>query len=188
MAVDKLVDSSQLDADLTSVANAIRTKGGTSASLAFPAGFVSAVEAIPTGGGGGYDYDIKKVNVTGNSPTVDRAFDNFVLIAEVDEDSIPAEYPGNLRAFFLMFAYVDGQFVPKSGSRGYDVITNGTSDPFKGNATAMGNASVGATSITFTTANSHFMYSGSDVYWNVVQIELPSDTDIYSFYDKSFSS
>lgn len=51
MAVDKLVDSTQLDADLTSVANAIRTKGGTSADLAFPAGFVSAVEAIPTGGG-----------------------------------------------------------------------------------------------------------------------------------------
>lgn len=50
MAVDKLVDSTQLDADLTSVANAIRTKGGTSAQMAFPAGFVSAVEAIPTGG------------------------------------------------------------------------------------------------------------------------------------------
>lgn len=49
MAVDKLVDSSQLDSDLTSVANAIRTKGGTSASLAFPADFVSAIAAIPTG-------------------------------------------------------------------------------------------------------------------------------------------
>lgn len=52
MSLDKLVDSSQLDTDLTSVANAIRTKGGTSAQLAFPAGFVSAVQAIPTGGGG----------------------------------------------------------------------------------------------------------------------------------------
>jgi hypothetical protein len=52
MALDKLVDSSQLDTDLTAVANAIRTKGGTSAQLAFPAGFVSAVDAIPTGGGG----------------------------------------------------------------------------------------------------------------------------------------
>ena len=51
MAVDKLVDSTQLDTDLTSVANAIRTKGGTSAQLAFPAGFVSAVEAIPSSGG-----------------------------------------------------------------------------------------------------------------------------------------
>lgn len=41
------------DTDLTAVANAIRTKGGTSAPLTFPAGFVSAVEAIETGGGGG---------------------------------------------------------------------------------------------------------------------------------------
>lgn len=49
MAVDKLVDSTQLDADLTSVANAIRTKGGTSASLAFPVGFVDAIDAIETG-------------------------------------------------------------------------------------------------------------------------------------------
>lgn len=52
MSVDKLVDSTQLDTDLTSVANAIRTKGGTSAQLAFPAGFVSAIDAISTGGGG----------------------------------------------------------------------------------------------------------------------------------------
>ena len=39
-------------ADLTSVANAIRTKGGTSAQLAFPADFVQAIEDIETGGGG----------------------------------------------------------------------------------------------------------------------------------------
>ena len=51
MAVDKLIDSTQLDSDLTSVANAIRTKGGTSGSLAFPAGFVQAVMDIPSGGG-----------------------------------------------------------------------------------------------------------------------------------------
>lgn len=55
MAVDKLVDSTQLDSDLTSIANAIRTKGGTSSQLAFPSGFVSAIGDIPTGGGGDYD-------------------------------------------------------------------------------------------------------------------------------------
>lgn len=49
MSVDKLVDSTQLDSDLTSVANAIRTKGGTSAQFAFPNGFVQAIDAIPTG-------------------------------------------------------------------------------------------------------------------------------------------
>lgn len=46
MSLDKLVDSTQLDSDLTSVANAIRTKGGTSAQLAFPTGFVQAIEDI----------------------------------------------------------------------------------------------------------------------------------------------
>lgn len=67
MAVDKLVDSTQLDADLTAVANAIRTKGGTSAQIAFPAGFVSAVNAIPTGGGGGglSDFELlTEINIT----------------------------------------------------------------------------------------------------------------------------
>ena len=36
------------DSDLTSVANAIRTKGGTQAQMTWPAGFVSAVQAIPS--------------------------------------------------------------------------------------------------------------------------------------------
>ena len=36
--------------DLTSVANAIRTKSGGSSQLAFPSGFVSEIEAIPSGG------------------------------------------------------------------------------------------------------------------------------------------
>ena len=47
MAYDKIIDSTQLDTDLTSVANAIRAKGGTSNSLTFPSGFVSAVNALP---------------------------------------------------------------------------------------------------------------------------------------------
>lgn len=49
MSVDKLVDSTQLDADLTSVANAIRAKSGGSGQLAFPAGFVSEIGNIPSG-------------------------------------------------------------------------------------------------------------------------------------------
>lgn len=49
MAYDKVIDSSVLDANLTSVANAIRSKGGSSASLAFPAGFVNAISQIETG-------------------------------------------------------------------------------------------------------------------------------------------
>lgn len=53
------------ESSLTSIANAIRTKGGTSAQLEFPTDFVSAIQNIPTGGGSSatpkdvnfYDYD-----------------------------------------------------------------------------------------------------------------------------------
>lgn len=50
MSADKLVDSAQLDSNLTSIANAIRTKGGTATSLTFPTDFVSAINAISDGG------------------------------------------------------------------------------------------------------------------------------------------
>ncbi len=56
MALDKLVDSSQLDSDLTSVANAIRAKSGGSGQLAFPAGFVSEIGNISGGGIGDMTY------------------------------------------------------------------------------------------------------------------------------------
>ena len=55
MAYDKVVDSTQLDSDLTSVADAIRAKSGGSAQLAFPSGFVSEIGNIPSGGGDPYE-------------------------------------------------------------------------------------------------------------------------------------
>lgn len=111
MAVDKLVDSTQLDADLTSVANAIRTKGGTSASLAFPAGFVSAVEAIPTGGGGDMEAFMK------------RTIEDY-------EDDYPGGIPGryingnfpNLKRIFL------SEHTGFSGSPYYQFVVTGRSD------------------------------------------------------------
>lgn len=50
MAIKKIVDSGQLDTDLDSVADAIRAKSGGSSQLAFPGGFVSEIQAIPSGG------------------------------------------------------------------------------------------------------------------------------------------
>ncbi len=41
------------DTELTSIANAIRAKGGTADPLEFPDEFVQAIGAIPSGGGGG---------------------------------------------------------------------------------------------------------------------------------------
>ena len=53
------------DTSLSAVADAIRTKGGTSASLAFPSGFVSAINSIETGGGGISVDDIAMRSISG---------------------------------------------------------------------------------------------------------------------------
>ena len=50
MAYDKIVDSVQLDVNLTSIANAIRGKNGTSEQISFPDGFVTAINALEMGG------------------------------------------------------------------------------------------------------------------------------------------
>lgn len=42
------IDYLTTTSELTSVANAIRTKGGTSASLVYPAGFVTAIQSLPS--------------------------------------------------------------------------------------------------------------------------------------------
>ena len=52
------------DTSLASVADAIRSKGGTSDALVFPDGFVSAISAIQTGGGGGAAPSAKWNDVT----------------------------------------------------------------------------------------------------------------------------
>lgn len=51
MALDKVVDSAALDAQLTSIADTIRSKGGTTDQLTL-AGMVDAINAIQTGSGG----------------------------------------------------------------------------------------------------------------------------------------
>lgn len=46
-----MADYLTTDTELTAVADAIREKGGTSASLEWPTGYVDAIDAIETGGG-----------------------------------------------------------------------------------------------------------------------------------------
>lgn len=70
MALDKLVDSTQLDNNLTSVANAIRAKSGGTSQLAFPAGFVSEIGNIP-GGGGITPTGTKEITITENGTTTE---------------------------------------------------------------------------------------------------------------------
>lgn len=50
MATYKVVDADQLNADMSSVADSIRTKGGTTDALAWPDGYKTAIDSIPAGG------------------------------------------------------------------------------------------------------------------------------------------
>lgn len=51
MAAYKVVDSEQLDSDLTAIADSIRAKSGTAESLNFPAGFKSAIDSLEVSSG-----------------------------------------------------------------------------------------------------------------------------------------
>ena len=94
------------DTELISIADAIRTKGGTSADLSFPTEFVSAINAISAGG---LEYE------TGTwTPTADteRGTINFakshteapilVVLADVDETPISTS---NSNHSFMYFDY-----------------------------------------------------------------------------------
>ena len=63
----KYVNDIQLNADLKSIADAIRTKGSTSASLSFPTGFISAIGDIS--GGAIVDPLSVSANGTYSAPT-----------------------------------------------------------------------------------------------------------------------
>lgn len=52
MAVDRAIDSTEFDSKLTSVADAIRTAGGTTDTMSFPTGMIDAISSLSSGGGG----------------------------------------------------------------------------------------------------------------------------------------
>lgn len=94
MALDKLVDSTQLDSDLTSVADAIRAKSGGSSQLAFPAGFVSEIQAIPSGGGASYT-ELSAVSILNDAT---NKYANAVVVLVV----------GDCKKVEILFKRLDG--------------------------------------------------------------------------------
>lgn len=147
MSVDKLVDSTQLDSDLTSVANAIRTKGGTSAQLAFPAGFVSAVEAIPTGGGTNKRYIIKDGEIQDgftfqvNSPSAISEDPNGFFKLSVTGNAYGFCYANNVD--FSNFKYIVTEFYVTSKISGWSYGEFGNNRIVPSISAGSGNASSG---------------------------------------------
>lgn len=71
------------DTDLIAVANAIRVKGGTSSSLSFPNGYVSAIQDIQTGG------NLEDITINQNYLVKQNTVINNGIIFQTDET-----YPG----------------------------------------------------------------------------------------------
>ena len=87
------------DTSLTSIAEAIRTKGGTTNQLVFPAGFISAIEAIEAGGGGGGNLVTGEVtfesdlNIYSESLTIDTGLvtATAAMIIAKNDSSLPSK-------------------------------------------------------------------------------------------------
>lgn len=111
MAVDKLVDSTELDNGLTTIADAIRTKGGTSALLAFPDGMAQAVADIPTGITPTGNINITDTNVTDVT--------NYATAQVVDADLIASNIKEGVNILGVLgtFAGGGGGSLPSSISK-----------------------------------------------------------------------
>lgn len=87
------------DTNLTAIANAIRTKGGTSAQLEFPDDFVDAIGDIPSGGGGHTDDEWLSKAVSGALTYTGSSFgimlDGFSELTSFSAPNLTSLYNAN---------------------------------------------------------------------------------------------
>lgn len=161
MAYDKVIDSAVLEADLTSVADAIREKGGTSETLSFPDGFTEAIAAIESGGGGddticGYEKrsgsftlseDVTSAYTVEFEEMANKFRSDFIIMGWIDfltvHGTIINTYNGGqLSDFFLTYSYW------MNGSRAETGYAAGRNT--SGSTTSNSNASTSRTYNSFT--------------------------------------
>ena len=104
MAYDKVVDSTVLENGLSSIADAIRAKTGTGGTLAFPSGFVSAIEGLSVG-----------IQATAGTFTVAQHTSNYKLAHGLGE--VPS----------LFFFWTDAQYTAFQGNSSYLISAYGFS-------------------------------------------------------------
>lgn len=113
MAIDKAVDSTQLDADLTTVADAIRAKGGTSAELSFPGGMAQAIADIPSGG----ITPTGTINITDTTLT---DVTNYANAQVVDADLTAGNIKDGVNILGVLGTFTGGGGTPKINGAVYD--------------------------------------------------------------------
>lgn len=136
MALDSLVDSTQLNSDLTDVADAIRAKSGGSSPLAFPVGFVSEIGSIQTGGVGSAEMSVVDVvfdNISRQYVIIpfNMVYDNYAIQYCVTETGV---YNDNILVMDNTPSVPTGSNLPMSGlevklkdSTSFDGLIGGTS-------------------------------------------------------------
>ena len=131
MAVDKLVDSTQLDADLTSVANAIRAKSGGSNSLAFPSEFITEIASIPTGSSVQVDPLSVSQNGTYTAPSGHAYSPVTVNVSGGGTEVVNMGDP-------VRFFDYDGTLVHSYSASDFQALTAMPSNPYHAGLTAQG--------------------------------------------------
>lgn len=144
MSYNKSIDSSAINTDLTSVANAIRTKTGSSNQLAFPSGFISEINNIPTGSA---NCELLKANmVLSNSGSTYTGDSNVPLNRAAVNTDLYLFNPksGDYTAFTCQYTYFST--ISKNSNIAYSVGTRPNTRSVKFTF----ESSVGDTSITPT--------------------------------------
>ena len=133
MAFDTVVDGTQLEADLTSVANAIRAKTGGSADLTFPSGFVSAIAGVPSDGIATGRFTPVSSTYEPGKIEVDNPWTNLILFA-LESNGYVSGIRTIRRAQFFVIDDGLGFYIDNSNSAGTAAATynkpEGESDRF----------------------------------------------------------
>lgn len=116
------------DNSLASVADAIRSKGGTSNALVFPDGFVSAISAIQTGGGAP-SLQSKSVTYTKNGTATITPDEGYDGLSSVDV-TVGVESGGGGAGFSVTFPATANNWV-KVSNYATLVLSDGSTVDFK---------------------------------------------------------
>ena len=164
------------DTDLTSVADAIRTKGGTTASLVYPTGFITAINNISGGGGGSVTPNLQQKSITPSETQQTVSADNgYDGLSTVTVAAITATYVGSgvsrRDSTNLTGTYTNSQYIITASS-GY----------YSSNAT-YALSSKGATNITTSTNASSLVVNWEQGFYgggakNIADIKNSNDITI----------
>ena len=177
MAIDKAIDSTEFDSKLTTVADAIRTAGGTTEPMSFPSGMVEAITAIQAGGGSSWT-DSYSVFATGT----------FTPTENVTEWSIDTGVPFDcsnkrnyLRQSLIVWREPDETTISGlvvCAKRGYTrTMTNGSSSYFVGGA--IGSSGGNSTGRLFR-ADSNPLPQEGETIWTITDTDLSTGTNFRS--------